>query len=87
MLVASEASDAAGIARELAEIASMVDTGLVIVDAPEGDLELLVEATRGALGEAGALAEVTPSELGERAILLGVLGAAAIVAYEGEREE
>jgi hypothetical protein len=87
MLVASEASDAAGIARELAEIASMVDTGLVIVDAPEGDLELLVQATRDALGAVGALAEVAASELGERAVLLGALGAAAIVAYEGEREE
>jgi hypothetical protein len=37
--------------------------------------------------DAGSMAEVVASELGDRAALFGALSAAAIVSYEGERDE
>jgi hypothetical protein len=67
--------------------AAMLDTAIVILEAPEEQAEALLAAVHETAAGAGAMAEIVVSELGERAALLGALDAAAIVSYEGERDE
>ena len=71
----------------IAGAAALLDTGIVILDAPEAQTDALANSVQEAAADAGAMAEVVVSKLGDRAPLFGALGAAAIVAYEGERDE
>ena len=71
----------------IATAAALLDTALVVLDAPEEQAEQLATALHEALGAASADAEVIISELGASAPLFGALDAAAIVSYEGERDE
>ena len=88
-------SDAA-IAREtveeiaglLSDLAAFLDPAVVILEGTDAHLATLVPALQRAIdaiapGRAGP--RVVAAALGEDAALLGALGAASIVAYEGER--
>jgi len=70
-----------------ADAAALLDTAIIVLDAAEEEAEVLATAIAEAAAESGALAEVVISELGDRAALYGALDAAAIVAFEGDREE
>ncbi len=71
----------------IGDAAALLDTAIVILEAPEEQAEALLTAVHEAAAGAGAMAEIVVSELGDRAALFGALDAAAIVSYEGERDE
>jgi len=71
----------------IGDAASLLDSAIVIIDAPQEQATALLAAVHESAANAGAMAEVVISELGARAPLFGALDAAAIVAYEGERDE
>ncbi len=76
------------IAGLLSDLTAFLDPALVILDGADQHLAMLVPALQRAInavsGDNGG-AQVVPGALGEHAALAGALGAAAIVAYEGER--
>jgi hypothetical protein len=69
----------------IAASAALLDTAVVILDAPQEEADGLSEALHEALETSGCDASVVVSELGASAPLFGALEAASIVAYEGER--
>lgn len=79
--------DAGDPAASVAAIAAVLDTARVILDAPDDEAEVSAARVTAALEASGARAEVVVSELGSRAPMFGALEAAAVVAYEGERDE
>jgi len=81
-----EAQDTAAAIQSIAVAAALLDTALVVIDAPEETVESTAESLQDALEASGADAVVAVSELGDRAPLFGALEAASIVSYEGERE-
>ncbi|MBT5775212.1 MAG: ROK family protein [Dehalococcoidia bacterium] len=70
----------------IGDAAALLDTAIVILQAPEEQAEALLAAVHEAAAGTGAMAEIVVSELGGRAALFGALDAAAIVSYEGERD-
>ena len=81
------ATDLAALAAWVGDAAALLDPAIVILDAPEDQADALLASVHEAAAGAGAIAEIVISELGGRAALFGALGAAAIVSYEGERNE
>lgn len=75
------------LAASIADAAALLDTAIVILDAADEQVEAFANAVQEAAVDAGSMAEVVVSELGDRAALFGALSAAAIVSYEGERDE
>ena len=78
------------IAGLLSDLAAFLDPALVILDGDDGHLaalgQPLQQAIDAATAESGAPGpRVVAGALGEDAALIGALGAAGIVAYEGER--
>ena len=79
--------DHAALAAWIGDAAALLDPAIVILDAPEDQADALLASVYETAADVGAMAEIVISALGERAALFGALGAAAIVSYEGERDE
>jgi hypothetical protein len=71
----------------IGDAAALLDTAIVILEAPEEQAKALLASVHKATAGAGAMAEIVVSELGDRAALVGAIDAATIVSYEGERDE
>ena len=69
----------------LSDLAAFLDPAVVILDAAEAHLAALGPALQRAIDVVAPGPQVVPGALGENAALVGALGAASIVAYEGER--
>ena len=73
------------IAGLLSDLAAFLDPSLVILEGTEAHLAILVPALQRAISAVAPGPLVLAGALGENAALAGALGAASIVAYEGER--
>lgn len=76
------------IAGLLSDLSAFLDPALVVLDGEDSHLATLVPALQQAIDAATGDEDgpqVVAGALGENAALVGALGAAAIVAYEGER--
>jgi len=73
------------IAGLLSDLAAFLDPALVILDGTEAHLATLMPALQRAINAVAPGPRVVAGALGEHAALTGALGAASIVAYEGER--
>jgi predicted NBD/HSP70 family sugar kinase len=69
----------------LSDLAAFLDPGVIVLDAEDAHLAAIGPALQRAVNAVATGPVVVASALGESAALLGALGAAAIVAYEGER--
>lgn len=69
----------------LSDLAAFLDPALVILDGTDAQLAALGPALQQAIDVVSPGPRVVPGALGENAALVGALGAASIVAYEGER--
>ncbi|MFA7248801.1 MAG: ROK family protein [Dehalococcoidia bacterium] len=73
------------IAGLLSDLAAFLDPAVLILEGTDAHLETLVPAVQRAVNAVAPGPKVVAGAIGENAALLGALGAAAIVAYEGER--
>ena len=73
------------IAGLLSDLAAFLDPALVILEGADIHLAVLMEAVQRAINTVAPGPLVIAGALGEAAALAGALGAASIVAYEGER--
>ncbi|MEI6137034.1 MAG: hypothetical protein WCQ48_06425, partial [Chloroflexota bacterium] len=73
------------IAGLLSDLAAFLDPEVVILEGDEIHLATLVPALQRAIDVVAPGPRVVAGALGEHAALFGALGAASIVAYEGER--
>ncbi len=71
----------------LADLACLVDPGVVLVHGLPEHTDALIPVLQRVLNEVLPGAQVASGALGERAALFGALKAAAIVAYEGTRAD
>jgi len=73
------------IAGLLSDLAAFLDPALIVLDGEEAHLATIVPALQRAIDVVSPGPRVVAGALGQNAALVGALGAAAIVAYEGER--
>ena len=73
------------IAGLLSDLTAFLDPALLILDGADEHLSMLLPALQRAINAVAPGPRVVAGALGENAALMGALGAASIVAYEGER--
>lgn len=73
------------IAGLLSDLAAFLDPGVIVIDGESAHLAAIGPAVQRAIDAVAPGPVVVPGVLGGGAALIGALGAAAIVAYEGER--